>query len=192
MRARAVRPLIPLLAIALIPVACVLSTEPVITERDAIFDPRLLGSWEVLADSDRVTVTRGRGLAYHITYSDRKGEAERFTAYLGRLGDRMVLDISPADSSVNVPAGDLFVPHHLLLGIDIRDREIGVALLEPDSVRAAVKVGRIPGAHEVSWNRVVLEGGTSELRTLLAGYIARPGVFATEGIWTRVGATGGR
>ena len=192
MRRYTLASLVRLLAVCVIPAACVLTTEAVITDRHAIFDPRLLGQWEIPADSERAEVSRGEGNSYRITFIEAKGERAEYSARLGRIGERLMLEVQPADASVRLPAGDLFVPHHLLLGIEIGEREVRLALLEVDSIRAAVRSGRLPRAHEVSGNRVVLSGTTDELRTQLSPVLARPGVFAEWGVWTRPGAAGTR
>jgi len=185
MRRHTLRSSIPLLAVCLVPMACVLTTEAVITDSHAMFDPRLLGQWEVPADSERVEVSRGEGNSYRITFTEAKGETAQYSARLGRIGDRLMLEVQPADPTAQLPAGELFVPQHLLLGIEIGETEVRIALLEVDSIRAAVKSGRLRGAHEVSGNRLVLSGTTNELRTQLSAVLARPGVFAEWGIWTR-------
>lgn len=190
MHTRTLRAVVVLLALTLIPAACVLSIDAVVSEGDAVFDPRLIGTWEAPADTDRVVVTRGQGNSYVFTFTDRPGVVARYTGRLGTLGNRTVLDVWPDEPSLDAPTGELFVPHHLILDVEIADHEVRSALLEVDSIRAAIRSGRIPRAHEVSNNRLVLAGTTKELRAALAQYITRPGVFTTRTVWQRVRSPG--
>lgn len=190
MHPRTMRAIVVLFALTLLPAACVLSTDAVVSERDALFDPRLIGTWEAPADTDRVVVTRGQGNSYVFTFTDRPGVIARYIGRLGTLGNRTVLDIWPDEPSLDAPPGELFVPHHLILDVEIADKEIRSALLEVDSIRAAIRGGRLGRAHEVSNNRLVLSGTTEELRAALAPYVMRPGVFTTRTVWQRVGSPG--
>jgi len=59
------------------------------------------------------------------------------------LGDRLVLDVWPAlrDSDLPQPYSAALVAGHLLLALDIGPDEIRTALLEPDSLLAALRTG---------------------------------------------------
>lgn len=191
MHTRNVRAFVVLLALTLVPAACVMSTDAVVSERDALFDPRLIGTWEAAADTDRVVVTRGQDNSYVFTFTDKKDVVARYTGRLGRLGNRTVLDVWPDEELTDVPTRDLFVPHHLILDLEIADDEVRTAMLETDSVRAAIRGGRIARAHEVSNSRLVLSGTTDELRAELGAHVTRPGAFTTQTVWKRVrGAPG--
>lgn len=186
MHPRTVRAVVVLLALTLVPAACVLSTEAVVSERDAVFDPRLIGTWESPADSDRVVATRGAANSYVFTFTDKKDGAARYAGRLGRLGNRTVLDLWPEEPSLDAPTGEMFVAHHLILDLEITDDEVRSAMLDVDSLRAAIRSGRIARAHEVSNNRLVLSGTTDELRAELGAHVMRPGAFTAQTVWKRV------
>lgn len=185
------RRLLPLAAV-FIPAltGCILTSDSVVAEADATFDPRLLGSWEVLGDSDRAVVTRGAGNQYRIDFTDDKGATGTFHARLGPLGGRTVLDVWPAEPTLDtLSAGAaMFVPQHLPLAIDIRDNEVHTALLNGDSVAAALEAARLSSGYVISERRIVLLGTTSELRSALAPYVARPGAFGAPDFWRRTGS----
>ena len=186
MHPRTMRATAALFALTLLPAACVLSTDAVVSERDALFDPRLIGTWEAPADTDRVVVTRGQGNSYVFAFTNKKDGVARYVGRLGRLGNRTVLDVWPEEPSLDAPTGELFVAHHLIFDVEIADDEIRSALLEVDSLRAAIRSGRMGRGHEVSNNRLVLSGTTEELRAALGPYVMRPGVFTTPTVWQRV------
>lgn len=178
--------LVRLLLTALVAAGCVVSTEAVITDADATFDERLLGTWAEASGSDGAVVTRGQGNAYAIEYRTR-GATGRFEARLGRLGDRLVLDVRPTPQGREMPAPywATLVPAHLVVALDIGADEIRIALLETDSLRAELDAGRVrmPAAREP--DRVVLRGTTAELRAALAAHVARPGALAMSGVFRR-------
>ena len=102
------------LGLAVVLSGCVLSVDPVISESGATFDPRLLGMWEEVSGSDRAVVSRAAENTYAIEYTS-DGKVGRFEARLGRLGDRLVLDVWPAprDKDLPQPYAGLLVAGHL-------------------------------------------------------------------------------
>jgi hypothetical protein len=170
---------------------CVLSVDPVISESGATFDPRLIGAWEEVSDSDRAIVSRAAERTYAIEYTS-DGKVSRFQARLGRLSDHLVLDVWPAaaDSDQPLPSAGLLVPGHLLLTVDFDPDEIRVASLEPDPLRAALQSGKVRLVHERSGERLILHGTTGPLRAALAGYLGRSGVLSASDRWRRSRTTG--
>jgi hypothetical protein len=165
---------------------CVLSVDPVISESDAAFDPRLIGIWEDVLGSDRAVVSRAAENTYTIEYTS-DGKVGRFEARLGRLLDRPVLDVWPAprDNDLPEPYAGLLVEGHLLLFLDFSPDEIRVAALEPDSLLAAFHAGQVRLAHRRSEDQLILHGTTEELRSALDPYFTRSGALAEMGFWRR-------
>lgn len=175
------------LGFAIVLSSCVLSIDPVIPESGATFDPRLLGTWE--EGSVRAVVSRAAENSYAIEYTS-DGKVGRFEARLGRLGDRLVLDVWPAprDSDLPEPYAGLLVAGHLLLALDVGPDEIRVAILEPDSLSVALRAGQIRLAR--SEDQLILLGTTEELRSALGPYLARSGALAEPDVWRRVRGAG--
>lgn len=170
---------------------CVLSVDPVIPEAGATFDSRLLGRWEEVSGSDLAVVSRAAGNAYTIEYTS-DGKVARFDARLGRLGDRLVLDAWPARPETDLPAAysELMVAGHLLFALEVGLDEIRVAMLEPDSLLAALRAGQVRLTHGRSEDRVILHGTTEELRSALGPYLARFGALSRPAVWRRARGTG--
>ena len=177
------------LAVAAVAGACVISVEAVVPEASSNFDPRLIGTWQGDGSdsTDRARVSRGRGNLYEIEYSD-KGNTGKFEARLGRLGTRWVLDVwpMPADSDVAEPYRGLMIPGHTLLAIDVGATTITTAMLDPDSLRNAIKRGRSRLDTLRYGRQMVLTSSTNGLRAALGTYLARAGVLEKPGIWKRV------
>jgi Domain of unknown function (DUF4185) len=183
------RSIVQALVIAL--TGCVLSIDHIVPESSAIFDPRLLGTWEEVSGSDRAVISRASDNAYGIEYiSD--GKVGRFEGRLGRLGDRLILDVRPAPSETDLPepyAGFL-IRGHLLLSLDVGSDEIRMAALEPDSLFAALRAGEIHLVHQRSGDQLILHGTTEELRFALGSYLAEPGALGEPEVWRRVREAG--
>jgi hypothetical protein len=170
----------------------VLSVYPVIPESGAIFDPRLLGTWEEAAGSDRAVVSRAVENAYAIEYTS-EGKVSRFEARLGRLGERLVLDVSPAAPDSDQPQhyAGLLLPGHMLLALDVRPDEVGVEALEPDSLLGALRSGQVRLVHQRSQERLILQGTTEQLRAALGPYLGRSGVLSAPDTWRRARTAAG-
>jgi hypothetical protein len=179
------------LGLVIILSGCTLSFEPVISESDATFDPRLLGMWEEVSGSDRAMVSRAAENIYAIEYTC-DGKVGRFEARLGRLGDRLVLDVWPAPRDLDLPEpyAGLLVAGHLFLFIDVGPDEIRMATLEPDSLLVALQSGQVGLVYERSKERLILHGTTDQLHGVLAGYIGRSGVLSAPDSWRRTRTTG--
>lgn len=172
--------------IAFVASGCVLSVDPVVSESAATFDPRLLGAWQEVAGSDRAVVSRGDGNSYRIAFTS-EGKTGRFQARLGRLGSRLVLDVQPAPVESELePYSAALIAGHVLLALDLDSSAARTALLERDTLRAALAAHRLSLAHTDAKDRLVLRGTTNELRAGLTMYLGRSGALAKSEAWRRV------
>ena len=165
MRFRAISKLIALLAPAIVLGGCVLSIDPIVTDAGASFDPRLLGTWEEAAGSDRAVISRSAGNTYAIEYTS-DGKVARLEARLGRLAEHQVLDVwaAPGDSDLPQLYGGFLTPGHLLLCLDIGQDEIRVTSLEDDPLLEAMRTSRVRLEHTSLRDRLILHGNTDKLR----------------------------
>lgn len=163
-----------------------LSVYPVVSESDATFDARLLGSWEEVSGSDRAVVTRGPDNTYAIEYA-AGGKVTKLLARLGRLSERAVLDVWPAepDSASQDLSAAFAIPGHLLVALNVRSEEVRISLLDPDSLRVALRSGHIRLDHRLQAERPILRGTTEQLRAALAAHITRPGALSSPESWRR-------
>ncbi|MDP9278161.1 MAG: hypothetical protein M3P00_01940, partial [Gemmatimonadota bacterium] len=91
-----------ILACSVFSTGCVLSTDAVVSG-DAIFDPRLLGTWQQISSPEGAVVLRSGAKGYAIEYTDRGGKTVRLEGRLGRLGKRLVLDVWPTPRETELP-----------------------------------------------------------------------------------------
>lgn len=177
-----------LVAVLVFANGCALSVNPVVPESEATFDSALLGTWEEVDGSDRAVVSRGVGTTYAIAYTS-DGKVTRLEARLGRLGEHVVLDVWPAaDSAPSELSAGFAIPGHLIVKLDAGAGEARVALLEPDSLLAALRSQRVTVEYQYTGGRPILHGTTEQLRAALMPYLAQPGAFAPPDLYRRTGA----
>ncbi|UCF18632.1 MAG: DUF4185 domain-containing protein [Gemmatimonadota bacterium] len=166
---------------------CVLSIDAVVPESQATFDDRLLGSWEEVDGPDRAVVSRAGANAYTIEYIDGDGKAGRFAARLGRLGQRTILDVfpEPGDGELPAPYAELLVLGHMLIALDLEEDQVRLALLEPDTLLAALQAGEVPLTYSEGDDQLVLRDSTERLRATLAAYLERPGALGEPSLMRR-------
>jgi hypothetical protein len=184
------------LAISLLLGGCslVLSVDPIILESEAAFDPRLIGSWEGVDSSERATITHD-GKEYSIEYTEGAGppgnesSTHLFGGRLGRLGERLVLDVWPEREGGSVHDA-LLLPAHLLIQIEIEADEIRMATLDHDAMAAALERGGLSLAHSrrEEGDLLLLLASSSELRSALGPYLETPEALEEPMIWRRVSA----
>ena len=176
------------LASAILSTGCVLSTDAVVSDRDATFDPRLLGTWQQISSFDRAEILRTGAKDYAIEYTARGGKVVKLEGRLGRLGKRMVLDVwsTPRETDVPEPYRSWLIPGHLLVALDVGEGEIRTAALEPDSLKPRLRNSEVRLAYVLDHDRVVLNGPTTQLRAALGRYMERPGALTDGDVWRRV------
>jgi hypothetical protein len=175
---------------------CVGSDEPVIPESEAIFDPRLLGTWGQdlngdFSDSRRYVISRldENGTAYVIEQWNRD-ESSLLLGRLGHLGEHLVLEVSPYLSRDEPPEYNLLVLEFgPVPGSQVGLNELLARWLDPDQLVEAIESGELHLAYRwIGKYDVILENTTGELRNRLVAYLKRPGVLdiAFDGPFRRI------
>ena len=179
------------LACALTVVGCVLTVDDMVPLQGSEFSPALLGVWEGKWEGDsasaRAVISAADGQTYLIDYTAEDGERTgTFEARLGRLGDRLVLDVWPGGDERETPVqDDLAVPGHLLFFLDTIGDAIRVSVLDPDSVAHALEQGALGLPSRALEGRTILLAESDALRAALGPFVARGELVAEVGSWRR-------
>ncbi len=180
-----------MLGLAIMLSACVVTVNPVISEASATFDAQLLGTWEAVSGTERAVVSRAAENSYVIEFgSDSK--VGRFAARLGRLGERLVLEVRPAprDGEIVQPYAALLHARHSILALDISGDEIRTSALDPARLAAALETGQLSLVYGSSDGQPTLHGTSEQLRSALGAYLTRAGVLGEPDVWRRARDTG--
>jgi hypothetical protein len=164
---------------------CVVSVEPVIAESDAIFDQRLLGSWEGLSSSDRATIGLAEDGTYAIDYTS-DGVTRKFAARLGRLGNTMVLDVWPVSMDEEETShAVMMLPLHVIIAVEIGEDKVATSQIRPDALLGALDRNELTLVHTRNEDMPLLRGSTEELRAALDEYLLRPDALNETDVWRR-------
>ena len=170
---------------------CMVALDAIVPESDAIFDSRLVGTWEDVSSSDLAVISRASDHTYAIEHTS-DGKISKFQARLGSLGGRLVLDVWPTPGDGEVPAlyADLMVAGHTLFVLDIGSDEVTTAALDLDSLLLHLRTAQPLLPHRLLEEQLVLLGTTDELRASLGAHLASANVLDEPTVWRRVGDAG--
>jgi hypothetical protein len=168
------------LAGALILTGCdtpaLLSLDPVVTDKDAAFDPTLLGTWEAKQDKDLCIFRRNGDSGYAITYvSD--GSVRQFSARLFRVGEVSMLDLTPEGSD------DFQIAGHALVRIWTEGGTLRWAYLDTEWLR---KQASQPLPNRADDKRMVLTAPGAAVRAFVAKYGVDDKAHGDTTEWQRV------
>jgi hypothetical protein len=177
----------PLLTGCLLLSSCVLSIDGYVPLDEALEDPGLAGEWRLDGSRERVVIHSDGDTGYEIDYLDPEGRQGRFLAVLGRLGDRLVMDLwpmPPKDGTSDVYQGAL-IPGHVLLVLEMGRDTLRVAVPALDSLRAALEAGTVTLPWLLRDETVILTASTARLRAGLPAHLSRPGALDQSDLWLR-------
>jgi hypothetical protein len=101
------------------------SLQPVVSEKEAITDPALPGTWT--GDEGKDTyVVRESGGAYAITYVEKSGTAYKFNGRLWKCGDALLLDL------VSTSEAPFHLPVHFAMRVWVESDSLRIAYLDSD------------------------------------------------------------
>ena len=171
-----------LLAIA----GCVRSLHPLYTERDLVFDERLLGSWTKNGDSTNTWIFQKAGENAYELLETEKGAPARFEAHLVKLGGHLFLDIAPGEMDTK---NDFFkfhhIPVHTFSRIWLENKRFRLAMLDNDWLRDMIDNRKVEIRHERQEKAIILTAPTADLQKLVIAYAEDEEAFPKPGEFTR-------
>jgi len=180
-----------LLAVLLGGCVPILSLHPLFTEKDAVFDEKLLGTWVDDPNSPEATWEFKRAdtndNAYRLIFSDKEGKKGMFVAHLVKLKDKLFLDICPAPWEQQDPNkiewvyNTLFlIPAHTFVKIDSIEPQLKMLLTDDDKMKEFLKADPNAVKHEFLEDSPILTGSTKELQIFVLKYADGDKVFVKD------------
>jgi hypothetical protein len=182
----------------------VLSLHPLYTEKDVVFDEKLLGVW----NGDPNDTSNGtwefrrssenQEKAYELVFTDSDGKQGLFVVHLVKLEDRLFLDVYATE----LPHGPLvedpndimwphniffFVPAHTFIKINAIEPQLKMQLAN-DEDKMEKLLAEDPNAvkyEAIKDYRLVLTASTKELQEFVLKYADDDRVFTDEIVLTR-------
>lgn len=173
----------------------VMSLHPLYTEKDVVFDEKLLGVWG--DDPNGTWEFKRAEKAYELIVSDEEGKRGLFITHLVKLENRLFLDVYPAE----LPSGDLeensnkiewfynaffFVPAHTFIKINSIEPQLKMQLTNDSEMKKLL--AKDPNAvkyESFEDDRFILTASTKELQKFVLKYADDSRVFTGEFALTR-------
>lgn len=178
-----------LLAILLGGCIPVLSLHPLYTDKDAVFEEKLLGTW--IDDSNGIWEFKDpnrQEKVYGLIIVGQKGEKGSFDAHLTKLQNKLFLDAFPAESPWGEDPNKIdwhfnaffFVPFHTFIKINSTEPELKLQLTDDDDMKKLLKEDPNAVKHESVKDGFILTASTKELQAFVLKYANDDRLFTEE------------
>jgi hypothetical protein len=179
------RTLIALGGAALLLCSCIPSVNPFYTAKDLVFDPRLVGAWQVPGGQDQPEFWRFKRAtdhAYKLTVTDSHGKQGQFAAHLFQLAHReRFLDLIPRDCQYATNQNDLvdaaMFPGHLLFRVAMLGPELKLAACDFDWLQKYLEKHPAALAHHQEEVGMLLTANTDDLQRFVLQHLGAGELF---------------
>ena len=169
----------------------VVSISPLYTEKDAAFEPALVGVWNE-SPTEQYVVSRLGETAYKVVATDGKTKTT-FVGHLVRLDGLLFLDMaaSTAWAELGVPKDaegaltDWFLPLHFFVRINQVTPSLSVSVLDETWVKGYLNEHPTALVHTLRDTDVVLTGSTEDIQKFVRAHVNTPGAFGKPTVLTR-------
>ena len=180
---------------------CLSTLHPLFTEKDLVFDPRLVGTWKEGSDGDgKIIIEQGSASsfgdlpanlqavankAYNLTIIDEDGET-KYYSFLVRIGKNLYLDYYPADNARRKQYDEFFKQHlvklHSLYRLDSLDsKSFVVSRFKESFLSDLISNKKIRISHEVLFDgSYLITASTEELQQYVLKYGDTPAAYQDE------------
>jgi len=190
---------------------CLTTLHPIFTEKDIVYDSKLIGKWKMseVGDKDPSVLTeKGQAVitnlatettvelpgnisaikqkGYLISYVDNDGMAERYIAFLARIGKHLYFDYYPADKKADRKIDEFFGAHfvkmHTSYRVEIsKDGSFELSQLDGSYVKSLIDEKKIRINHETDADdNTIITASTKELQQYLFKYGDEPSAYRSE------------
>ncbi len=184
------RSAIVLAAVAVLLAACIPSINPFYTDKDVVFDTKLLGAWQEKEKTDEPVVWKfeeGKDKTYELTVTEKEGKQGKFEAHLFKLKQEFFLDIIATEigSNVSDTVTASLIPGHLLFRVPQIEPELKLAGFDFDWLDKYLKEHPKALAHHRENDRVVLTAETADLQNFVLKHLGEDELFGKGGEMVR-------
>ena len=156
------------------------SIYPLFSDKDAVLNLSLVGSWMASNDS-YIRFEANKDNSYKVTFLDKDGQSVEYKVILGKVGDHWYLD--------SYPAGEHdahLIPAHMITQLWLNGDAMKTAELESDWLSSMIKDEKLSISHANKGGHIILTAPTEELQKLLLQYGDEKKAFPNVGEWHRV------
>lgn len=172
--------LVILSAVALVLTACIPSLNRYYTDRDLVFDARLLGTWQEVESGEEPEIWKFEkveegGKGYKLLLTSKGAKSGQFHAHLFKLKDELFLDLIPAEIELSEKQVDLvgasLFPGHLLVRVSKMESELKLSFFDFSWLEKYLKENPKALAHHVENERIVLTASTKDLQQFVMKHL---------------------
>lgn len=179
-----------LAAIALLLASCIPSINPFYTDKDVVFDQRLIGTWQEKDKSDDPQIWKfeeDKDKAYKLAVTEKEGKQAEFQAHLFKLKQNYFLDIIATEIGTNVAdlAKASIISGHLLLRVSQLEPELKFAMIDVDWLDEHLKEHPKALAHHRDDDRIFLTAETADLQSFVLKHLGEDELFGKPGEMVR-------
>ena len=184
------------LAVLLAGCVPVMSLYPLYTEKDVVFEEKLLGSW--LQDNDESTWEFSRTdepkNAYKLIFADNEDRKGSFVAHLVKLQDRLFLDVYPSElpwepedpNKADWLYNSLFlIPAHTFIKVESIEPQLRMRLTIESELKELLEENPDAVRHTTIEDRLVLTASTKEVQAFVLKYADNDRLFGVETVLNR-------
>ena len=165
------RNLILFLSVSLLIAGCVRSLHPLYTEKDLVFEKKLVGTWsEGDGNKDTWIFQQSSDNAYELIHT-QKGAPAKFDAHLVKLGEYLFLDLFPDQPDTkNEFYKSHLIPAHTFSKITITNDVVHLSMFDNDWLKEMISKKTVTIQHERIEETIILTAPTEELQKLVLQY----------------------
>ena len=168
----------------------VMSLHPLYTEKDVVFEKKLLGTWVDDPNSPETTWEFNRieepNNAYNLLFSDEEGKKGSFVAHLVKLQNRLFLDVYPSElpskiedpNKLELPFNSFFlIPAHTFLKIDFKGPKLKMWITNDGDMKKLLEEEPNAVKHTFIEDKLILTAPTKQLQNFVLKYAEDKRVF---------------
>jgi hypothetical protein len=167
--------------IAVLITGCVPSWNALFTEKDLVFDAKLVGTWNG-DDGEVWTFAKDGEKNYKLVYEEKEGRKAVFIAHLVKLQDRQFLDIFLDETAnehlkLNTLAWLTMPQAHLFFRVDEIGSSLKMAVIDPEWLRKHLEKEPKALAHLERQNGALITAETKDLQAFVLKHAAGQALF---------------
>ena len=172
---------------ALLFAACIPSVYPFYTEKDLVFDSRLLGEWHEKGKTNDAQIwnfDKAETNTYKLKVTEKPSKTGEFSAHLFKLQDAYFLDLIPTDCDCGVDLVNAsMVPGHLLARVVQFEPDLKLAFFDFDWLGKYLEENPEALAHYKAEDRLLLTASSADLQRFVLKHLNE--IFGQPGELTR-------
>ena len=187
------RNLIAVATAAVLVGACIPSVNPFYTDKDIVFDTRLVGEWQEKGKADGPDVwkfEKSGDNGYKLTVTEKEGKEGKFDARLFKLKEECFLDLIPTGCNYATNQADLVAfsmfPGHLLVRVTQFEPVLKLSFFNFDWLQKFLDKNPKALAHHVEGKtenedgHIILTAETRDLQKFVLKHLGKGELFDTD------------